>query len=281
MIPIQRGPEPPALAIARARELVELRRLARRLRRPPVSEEITGYQVAGEALWKAQHHKCCYCEQKIKKGRNDVEHYRPKARADRAPGCPDDHGYWWLAFTWENLLFSCPACNESAKRCLFPLMRGDTALAAEEAPPGKERPLLIDPAGPIHPVKHICFEHRLSTGTDPAGLRGTMQWFARPRGRTAWGTWTIRVCRLNEPELLELRHDHVDQWVRPRADDLNAAIVRGDAVQVRREWHRARGMLTPRSEFAALSYDALRHFVSDAKLAPWNLSWPEPEQVGV
>ena len=28
---------------------------------------------------------------------------------------------------------------------------------------------------------------------------------------------------------------------------------RGDAVQVRREWYRARGMLTPRSEFAALS----------------------------
>ncbi len=281
MIPIQRGSEPPALATARARELPELRKLARRLRRPPTSDEITGYQVAGDDLWKAQHHKCCYCEQRIKKSRNDVEHYRPKARADRAPGSTETHGYWWLAFTWENLLFSCPACNESAKRCLFPLMRGDTALAAEEAPPGNERPLLIDPAGPIHPVKHIRFEHRLAAVADPARLHGKMQWFARPRGRTAWGAWTIRVCRLNEPELLELRNDHVDEWVRPRADDLNAAIVRGDATQVRREWYRARGMLTPRSEFAALSYDALCHFVPNARLAPWKLSWPAPEQVGV
>jgi hypothetical protein len=108
-----------------------------------------------------------------------------------------------------------------------------------------------------------------------------MQWFARPRGRTARGAWTIRVCRLNEPELLELRKDHVDQWVRPRADDLNAALVRGDGARVQHEWRRASGMLTPRSEFAALSYDALCHFVPDAKLAPWKLSWPEPERVGV
>ena len=281
MIPIQRGPEPPALAIARARELAELRKLARRLRRPPASDEISGYEVAGEALWDAQHHKCCYCEQKIKKGRNDVEHYRPKARADRAPGCPDDHGYWWLAFTWENLLFSCPACNESAKRCLFPLMRGDAALVAEEAPPGRERPLLIDPAGRIHPVKHIRFEHGLAASADPARLQGRMQWFARPRGRSAWGTWTIRVCRLNEPELLELRRDHVEACVRPQADELNAALVRADVNRVRHELYRAVGMLRASSVFAGLSYDAFCHFVPNAKLALWSLSWPEPEQVGV
>lgn len=33
-----------------------------------------------------QHHKCCYCEHKIKERHNDVEHHRPKGRADRRPG---------------------------------------------------------------------------------------------------------------------------------------------------------------------------------------------------
>lgn len=42
-------------------------------------------------------HKCAYCEQKME--RYNVEHYRPKKI------------YYWLAFSWDNLIMACPDCN--------------------------------------------------------------------------------------------------------------------------------------------------------------------------
>lgn len=42
--------------------------------------------------------KCAYCEQWVEA--SHVEHYRPKSI------------YYWLAFSWDNLLNICPKCNE-------------------------------------------------------------------------------------------------------------------------------------------------------------------------
>jgi len=57
--------------------------------------------------------KCAYCESKYDAvAARDVEHYRPKGAVAKAAGHP---GYWWLAATWENLLPSCPACNQRRK----------------------------------------------------------------------------------------------------------------------------------------------------------------------
>ncbi|SHH17163.1 HNH endonuclease [Flavobacterium johnsoniae] len=42
-------------------------------------------------------HKCAYCEQKVEQ--YNVEHYRPKSI------------YYWLAFSWDNLILACPYCN--------------------------------------------------------------------------------------------------------------------------------------------------------------------------
>ena len=43
--------------------------------------------------------KCVYCEQKVEQ--IHVEHYRPKSK------------YWWLAYSWDNLLLACPTCNQN------------------------------------------------------------------------------------------------------------------------------------------------------------------------
>jgi len=43
--------------------------------------------------------KCAFCEQRVEQ--YHVEHYRPKAT------------YYWLAFSWDNLLLSCPTCNQN------------------------------------------------------------------------------------------------------------------------------------------------------------------------
>lgn len=49
------------------------------------------------ALIGIYNHKCAFCEQKME--RYNVEHYRPKAT------------YYWLAFSWDNLIMACPVCN--------------------------------------------------------------------------------------------------------------------------------------------------------------------------
>ncbi len=50
-----------------------------------------------DALIKIYSKKCAYCEQRSEF--YHVEHYRPKKT------------YYWLAFSWDNLLYVCPICN--------------------------------------------------------------------------------------------------------------------------------------------------------------------------
>lgn len=51
-------------------------------------------KIALKAIYK---NKCAFCEQKVEQ--SHVEHYRPK------------HIYYWLAYSWDNLLLACPHCN--------------------------------------------------------------------------------------------------------------------------------------------------------------------------
>lgn len=71
-------------------------------------------------IWENQYRKCCYCERKRDLKREpDVEHFRPKTETAE-DGNP---GYWWLAYNYENLFFSCKACNQ-IKSSQFPLVSG-------------------------------------------------------------------------------------------------------------------------------------------------------------
>ena len=54
--------------------------------------------------------RCAYCETGLQAASaSQIEHFRPKGGVQDEP---DHSGYWWLATTWENLLPSCPGCNE-------------------------------------------------------------------------------------------------------------------------------------------------------------------------
>lgn len=273
MIPISRGPEPGTLTAARQRHLPDLRAIA--ATRRPLSHEITGYEIVAQELWRAQHQKCCYCEFWEQSSYNDVEHYRPKATADRSPGCADHHGYWWLAHRWENLLFSCAECNRSRKRVRFPLDAGSRALLAEEMPPGNERPLLIDPTTE-NAVEHIQFH---LTSLTPPGKPVVEQWIPRPRSGSRKGEETIKVCGLDRDGLVEPYERYVTLYVKPAADALLAALKQKQFD--RSAWHAALRLLQPEAHFVGLAYDALRHFVVDAELAKVGLKWPSPAEVGV
>ena len=63
------------------------------------------------ALIKAQHEKCCFCEAKgTHVAYGDVEHFRPKGGFRQDPNDPLGRpGYYWHAYAWENLFFSCRA----------------------------------------------------------------------------------------------------------------------------------------------------------------------------
>jgi hypothetical protein len=53
--------------------------------------------------------KCGYCEGKADHvAHGDVEHYRPKSV------------YWWLAYCYDNYVYSCQICNQSYKSANFP-----------------------------------------------------------------------------------------------------------------------------------------------------------------
>lgn len=272
MIPIVRGDEPAVLTGTRVERLAMLRTLGR----PPNSKDVDGYRIVASQLWRVQYFKCCYCEQKVKIGFNDVEHFRPKVRADRSPGCGDTHGYWWLAFTWENLLFACPGCNRSGKNDRFPIDHGSAALVAEEVPPGDERPLLIDPAAGANPTEEIEFVFK------PLLVGGPKYWCARPRKGTLRAATTIEVLKLNCQELLELRNDYVEAVVIHYAHELKEAIIAQDVAATGAAYSRALRLLGPKNQFVALASDALRTFVSDADIhSVLGVSWPPFEQVGV
>jgi hypothetical protein len=61
--------------------------------------------------------KCAYCEAvyRATDSRN-VEHFRPKGGVAESPG---HQGYWWLAAAWQNLLPSCPPCNQLRHQLIF------------------------------------------------------------------------------------------------------------------------------------------------------------------
>lgn len=271
MIKINRGVEPADFHLTRSAQLTILRGLTR----APLSKQIVGYKDCGESLWRAQHYKCCYCESKVQKSYNDVEHYRPKAEADRKPGSNDVHGYWWLAFNWENLLFACPGCNRSGKNSQFPLAVGSVALKAEESPPGNEKPLLIDPST-TNPVEHIQYVSRAL-----GNPQGFIYWWARPRNGSQIGNETIKICDLNRNELRELRNDYISHSVSPRVNSLTSAINLGDKSTCKIEFLSALRLLEPTNPYVGLAYDVLTQLVPNNKLIDaCDCSWPSIQDVG-
>ena len=109
--------------------------------------------------------KCAYCESSILVDQNgDIEHWRPKKQVRDEDGeivmiqlnCGpkiQHPGYYWLAYDWRNLLFSCIKCNRLSgnqkskdaygKGEKFPVKSFRATKPGEES---KEEPLLINPA---------------------------------------------------------------------------------------------------------------------------------------
>jgi uncharacterized protein (TIGR02646 family) len=107
---------------------------------------IYAHPMVKQALLQAQYEKCCFCERLTDEKDGDVEHFRPKAAYQQDVGQPLQYpGYYWLAYEWSNLYFSCMSCNSRRKKNLFPLYNPDQRATNHQQSIGQEQPLLIDP----------------------------------------------------------------------------------------------------------------------------------------
>ncbi len=268
------------LAALEARALPAMRAIVAQHGRDPTQEEIErfDYRIAGTLLCRRQGLKCAYCEHPEQRKRNDVEHFRPKTRAQRGPSHPQTHGYWWLAWRWDNLLFACRNCNQSqpnqgGKLDKFPLAPTSGVLVAEQDPYGAhaalELPTLIDPAR-LSGVEHIEYKRLTLPG-------GATRWFPVARHMSLLGDTTIRVCGLDRDDLLDAYDDHVETLVRPRAAQFDDLHPHTAPAERQRLWAQIEADLyRPGRPFVGLSYDALCTLVDDDDLAAFGIVRRKP-----
>ncbi len=131
------------------------------------------YQSVKPELTDCHRGKCCYCEARFKNHKplvySAVEHWRPKAT------------YYWLVYSWDNLLLSCIFCN-TTKRNEFPLANPHMRAIHHGMHLEDETPEIIKPDADEDPRVHIRFCED------------------RPEGITDLGWKTIEVLGLDSPE---------------------------------------------------------------------------------
>ncbi|UJB68323.1 hypothetical protein HRE53_17425 [Acaryochloris sp. 'Moss Beach'] len=156
------------------------------------SNKIYGHKSVKEALIRAQHKKCCFCERLVGDD-GDVEHFRPKSAYIQKKGEKLNRpGYYWLAYEWDNLYLSCSACNQRQKRNLFPLVDPTTRAHSHTDDINLEDPLFVNP-GIDEPSQHIDFR-----GEVPYPINGSIK-----------GKPTIESLNLNRSILNEARLKHL------------------------------------------------------------------------
>jgi uncharacterized protein (TIGR02646 family) len=205
-------------------------------------KRIYGAAVVKKALRKAQHDKCCYCEGVfVAHASGHVEHFRPKTRFRQGKGEPFEYpAYYWLAYSWSKLYFSCEICNSVGKRELFPV--ADPAQRPRSGnDPRPEVPEILDPGGPDDPRDHIKF-------------RG-----AAPEGITSLGKKTISALGLDRGHLTTARLKHLKRLYALRdlanlaTDDLDAATL----VKCQAAAAELKSMGAPEAEYSAMAQDFL------------------------
>lgn len=219
-----------------------------------------GYGVVRPDLYERQHKKCAFCEKLMDKSYMPVEHFRPKGGAeDNVSGkwvMVKTH-YWWLAWTWSNLYFSCADCNnQKHKGNRFPIKLNLARMAVPAAPVtypisdqyydvSTEESLLLDPR------KDNPFNHLEWIPVDRTKPKADWKWTIS--GRDNRGAMTIDILKLKR-----------------RADEVNDHL---DAVKAL--WKQIDGHLVHHrlAEARAAWSDALSTFVDNPKKPYRNAAW--------
>lgn len=151
-----------------------------------------------------QNQKCAYCERFFNGDYGAIEHYRPKRKYKVSKNTPMYDGYYWLAYRWINLLFSCSECNTSYKGTLFPLC-DESKRDIVNHNISRENPLIINP-----------YEG------DPALMLGWHREYVLPISKDPYllkkAETTIGIFELNtRPDLVRRRYNTYKAYLRAKA----------------------------------------------------------------
>jgi len=109
--------------------------------------------------------KCAYCESPTDTvAHGDVEHFRPKSK------------YWWLAYCYDNYLYSCQICNEVHKGDEFPVHATSGVWAGPALPATPTPAALATLAETLTPdaldltAGHALADFLVAAGKEKAGL---------------------------------------------------------------------------------------------------------------
>ena len=156
--------------------------------------KIYGHKTVKDALIKSQHDKCCFCESKVTHiSYGDVEHFRPKAGVRQISGAQlEKPGYYWLAYEWSNLFFSCQLCNQRYKENLFPLVKPGDRARSHNDDIDIEKPIFVNPTEDAE--KFVSFRAEVIFAIDD-----------NPRGKA-----TIKALGLDRDKLNDIRKEYYD-----------------------------------------------------------------------
>lgn len=129
--------------------------------------DIYGHENVKQLLMRLQFGKCAFCENNVTAvAYGDIEHFRPKkGYKQNSQDTLHYTGYYWLAYAWENLLFSCSICNQRHKKNLFPLLNPQRRALNHLGSVRNERPFFVDPTKE-NPKFLIRFAGSTATGID-------------------------------------------------------------------------------------------------------------------
>ncbi|MCP3996787.1 MAG: hypothetical protein GY722_17260 [bacterium] len=223
--------------------------------------DTTGYSVARTTLRRSSNQKCVYCEQQAAERQLPVEHFRPKGLALGNLQPAAESGYWWLTWTWKNLLFACQTCNGN-KRNQFPLEEGASRLPELSEDFASEAQTLIDPVRD-DPLCEIQFV-RLKGNWTPQGRNGST------RGQT-----TVECLHLGE-DLIDHYNHHVDTLA-DYAKRVKEHLDAGDSGAALDEWQRMLGVFfSPLHHYQSLTYWVLEERFPQAMRDAHGLVLPKP-----
>lgn len=179
------------------------------------TETIYRAEEVKDALKTTQHSKCAFCESSFDHvAYGDIEHFRPKGgykrnAAEKGLRYP---GYFWLAYEWSNLFYSCQLCNQQFKKNVFPVRDNRSRAHPKTRNIANEEPLLIDPAT-----------------QDPATFIGFRDEYAFAVSGCPEGETTIEALGLNRDKLVEHRAERLESI---RAIVELCALLRADPAKL-------------------------------------------------
>jgi len=193
-------------------------------------------------LKKIYHKKCAFCEQKITECKDNnledcsqtIEHYRPKSK------------YYWLAYSWDNLLWCCHRCNQN-KSNNFEIVSNEVAyenLFKENIHSSTLGYQKIEKPKMIHPelesvLDKLTFNNGIIDSDDPRVQ------------------YTIETCELDRDDLNEKRQTIIDDFTVSLIDKK----LKNESLETLLK-NLMDEFKTQNNEFLALRYWLLRNYQS-------------------